>query len=267
MLHENPLMTNIDVDNWRNLQQLVLESSREKRRIIVIHERGEIIKFVHSQKNEITKSVDRVNDAAKVAEQIYNDNFANTDFVLVIDRRSVEDFFAKVQNSWKADEDLDVYVHRMFASLDDYPEGIVTFPGSARNNLGLQWRLGAKYEDIDEAIKRFIPAESSLIFGIFDDNVLWASLVLGFNADKKINNITTADPSELDQSGNWKVQSKRMIEWVNKKYPKCSVGIFTTLKEARQILKSDDKLKLILQFKKEGKLLVEPIPEVLIPFF
>jgi len=267
MLHENPLMTNIDVDNWRNLQLLVLESSREKRRIIVIHEKGEIMKFVHSQKLEITRSVDRVDDVAKVAKQVYSDNVANTDFVLVIDRKSVEDFFAKLQDSWKAEEDLDVYVHRMFASLDDYPEGIVTFPGSARNNLGLQWRLGAKYEDIDEAIKRFIPAESSLVFGIFEDNVLWTSLVLGFDVDKKINNITTADPSELDQSGDWQVQSKRMIDWVNKKYPKCSLGIFTTLQEAKQILKSDDKLELILQFRKEGKLFFEPVPEVLKSFF
>lgn len=265
MLHENPLMTNIDVDHWRNLQHLVLESSREKCRIIIIHEKGEIMKFVHSKRHEIIKSVDRVDDAAKVAEQVYRDNAENTDFVLVIERKSVEDFFAKVQDSWKAEEDLDVYVHRMFKSLDDYPEGIVTFPGSARSNLGLQWRLGSKYEDIDEAIKRFIPAESSIVFGVFDEDILWTSLVLGFDIDKKINNITTVDPTELDQSGKWQDQAIKMIDWVNHKYPRCSLGIFTSLKEVGQILKSKDKFDVIFKLKREGKLLLEPVTELLKP--
>ncbi len=46
MLHENPQMLDIDVDHWRNLQDLFLESAKEKRRIIVIHEAGEVLKLV-----------------------------------------------------------------------------------------------------------------------------------------------------------------------------------------------------------------------------
>ena len=40
MLHENPLMLDIDVDHWRNLQALLLDSAKERRRIVVIHEDG-----------------------------------------------------------------------------------------------------------------------------------------------------------------------------------------------------------------------------------
>jgi hypothetical protein len=45
MLHANPLMA--DIGHWRNLQSLLLESAKEKRRTVVIHENGEILKFAH----------------------------------------------------------------------------------------------------------------------------------------------------------------------------------------------------------------------------
>ena len=38
MLHEDPAMLDIDVDHWRNLQSLVLDSAKARRRIVVIHE-------------------------------------------------------------------------------------------------------------------------------------------------------------------------------------------------------------------------------------
>jgi hypothetical protein len=245
------------------MQQLVLESSKPKRRIIVIHDQGEILKFIHSDRLSIVKSVDRVENAQQVAEKVYKDNSAITDFVVVLERKSVEIYFAKVQDSWKVTEDLDVYVHRMFASLDDYPEGIATYPGTARSNLGLQWRLGSSYETVIESVQKYVPADSTVFFGVFKGDTLWASLVLGFDADKKINNITTADPTELSLTGDWKAQSSELVSWVNKKFPKCSIGIFTNLEDARKILKSQAKIVSILDISKKGNLLIEPVPAIL----
>src|SRR5580700_4203354 len=138
MLHENPLMSDIDVDHWRNLQDLILDSAKEKRRIILIHENGELLKFVHSDRIEIVKNINRVTRPLADAEKVYRANKDKVDFVMVLERKAVERFFAQVQNTWKADEDLDEYVHRMFGTLDQYPEGIVTYPGPARTRLGLQ---------------------------------------------------------------------------------------------------------------------------------
>lgn len=263
MLHENPLMTNIDVNHWRNMQQLILESSKPKRRIIVIHENGEIMKFIHSQRVEIAKNVDFINNPKQVAEKIYKDNADVTDFVMVLNRKSVESFFGEIQDTWTAAEDLDVYVHRMFASLDNYPDGVVTYPGDARTNLGLQWRLGSNYEAVEDAVSTFVVPESTVFFGVFEGNSLWGSLVLGFDAEKKINIITTADPSELKLTGDWKQQGGELVDWVNKKFPACSLGIFTDLEDAKQILKSKEKLTSLLSAKQRGKLLVDPVPQAL----
>src|SRR5580704_13593382 len=122
MLHENPLMSDIDVDHWRNLQDLILDSAKEKRRIILIHENGELLKFVHSDRIEIRKNIDRVTDPLTDAEKVFRANSDKADFVMVLERKAVDRFFAEVQDTWNADEDLDVYVHRMFATLDRYPE-------------------------------------------------------------------------------------------------------------------------------------------------
>jgi len=263
MLHENPLMTDIDVNHWRNMQQLILESSKPKRRIIVIHENGEIMKFIHSQRLEIAKNVDFVDNPKQVAEKIFKDNADVTDFVMVLNRKSVEKFFAGIQDSWTAAEDLDAYVHRMFASLEDYPDGIATYPGEAGTNLGLQWRLGTNYEAVEDAVSTFVVPDSTVFFGVFEGNTLWGSLVLGFDTDKKINIITTADPSELKLVGDWKQQAAELVNWINKKFPKCSIGIFTDLEDAKQILKSKEKLTSLLNAKQRGKMLVEPMPQAL----
>src|SRR5579862_3639364 len=98
MLHENPLMADIDVDHWRNLQELILESAKEKRRIILIHENGTLLKFVHSERLNIVCNVDCVTQPHEVAEKVYRANADKADFVVVLERRAVERFFKQVQD-------------------------------------------------------------------------------------------------------------------------------------------------------------------------
>jgi len=261
MLHKNPLMVDIDVEHWRNLQELILESGKEKRRIILIHENGELQKFVHSDREEIIKSIEKIADPQKDAEKVFNDNRGKTDFVMVLERRAVEQFFAEVQDSWQADEDLDEYVHRMVVKLDEYPKGIVTYPGPARTNLGLQWRLGASYEEVKTAVDRFVVPNSTVIFGVFKEDKLWASLILGFDRDNRITLITTADQTEIAPGQDWKATSKRLVQWAEEKYSPCSLGLFLDLDSTKALLASRDKLTSLRESFAKGKLVVTPLPE------
>ena len=263
MLHAYPLMADIDVNHWRNLQSLLLESAKGKRRIILIHENGELLKFVHSQHADIVRNVDRVDQPGQVAEKVYRANTDKADFVAVFERRAFDRYFAQAQDTWKADEDLDEYVHRMYATLDEYSEGIVTYPGPARTTLGLQWRVGASYEEVKAAVDRFIPPNSTVVFGIFESDALWATLVLGFDADRRAKVVTTADPSELTASGGWKAIAKDVVAWVNRKYPPCSLGLFMDLDSARAFLSSQDKLATLRDLAGKGRLLADPLPKPL----
>lgn len=263
MLHANPLMADIDVNHWRNLQALLLESAKGKRRIVLIHENGELLKFVHSQRADIVRNVDRVDRPHEVAEKVYRANADKADFVVVFERRAVDRFFAQVQDTWKAEEDLDEFVHRTYATMDEYPDGIVTYPGPARATLGLQWRVGASYEDVKAALERFVPPNSTVVFGIFAGDVLWATLVLGFDADRRATVVTTADPSQLTAGGGSAAIAKDVVAWVNRKYPPCSLGLFMDLDSARALLSSQDKLAALRDIAGKGRLLADPLPEPL----
>jgi hypothetical protein len=245
------------------MQALLLESAKEKRRIILIHENGELLKFVHSQKAEIVRNVERVDDPHAVAEKVYRANSGTADFVAVFERQAFDRYFAQFQDTWKADEDLDEFVHRQYALMDEYPDGIVTYPGPARTQLGLQWRVGASYEEVLAAVNRFVPPNSTVLFGIFEGDTLWATLVLGFDADRRAQVVTTVDPMELPAAGPWKVQVRTLVDWVNRKHAPCSIGLFTDLAGAKGLLASRDKLALLHTLAGAGRLLAEPLPTAL----
>lgn len=261
MLHENPLMADIDVNHWRNLQSLLLESAKEKRRIILIHEDGKLLKFVHSRRAEIVKSVDRVDDPHAVAERVYRDNEGRVDFVAVFERGAFDRYFGQIQDTWRPDEDLDEFVHRTYASLDGYPDGLVTYPGPARTTLGLQWRLGVGHEAVRSAVEQFVPARSTAVFGVFDGETLWATLVLGFDEDRRIDVVTTVDPSELRLDVAREELVAEVIEWVNRKFQPCSLALFTDLEGAREFLGKSDKGEALAALASRGALWAGPVPD------
>lgn len=262
MFHENPWMADTNVDHWRNLQALLLDSAKEKRRIILIHENGELLKFVHTQRADIVRNVDRVDIPHEVARQVFLDNPGKADFVAVFERRAFDRYFGQFQDTWKPEEDLDEFIHRTYALMDEYPDGIVTYPGPARTKLGLQWRVGASYEEVKAAVQKFIPAKSTVIFGIFEGDALWATLVLGFDADLRTKVVTTADPTEI-KAGPWRETAKELVAWTNRKFPPCSLGVFMDLTGATMFLSSKDKLAVLKDIAGRGKLLVDPAPESL----
>ncbi|HEX9014664.1 MAG TPA: hypothetical protein VF960_01525 [Chloroflexota bacterium] len=265
MLHANPLMADIDVNHWRNLQSLLLESAKGKRRIILIHENGELLKFVHSHQAEIVKNVQRVDNPRQVAEQVYRDNEGRADFVLVFERNAFDRYTADFQDTWKPDEDLDAYVHRTFDMTGNYGDGIVTYPRPARETLGLQWRVGAGYEQVKRAVNNWIPANSTVVLGIFEGDSLWATLVLHFDADHRADVVTTADTSQLKSTrGDREALARDLVDWANRRYPSCSLGLFTDLESARAFIASDDKGATLHELAGSGKLVANPVPESLV---
>lgn len=260
MLHAYPLMADIDVNHWRNLQSLLLESAKGKRRIILIHENGELLKFVHSRREEINRTVDRVDNPHEVAKKVYHDNEGKADFVAVFERNAVDRYTAKFQDTWKVNEDLDEFVHRQYTMIDEFTDGIVTYPRPARETLGLQWRIGASYDEIKAAVNQLVQPDSTVVFGIFENDALWATLVLHFDADRRVNVITTVDPSELTAKQGRDAIAKEVVAWVNRKYPHCSIGLFTDLDSARSLISSRDKAVTLRNLAEQGKLIADPFP-------
>jgi hypothetical protein len=201
MLHQDVRMTDIDVDQWRHAQELLLRSAKACRRLVVIHEHGRVVKFRHSDGDDVRGRVAVVDGPRRVARELYEANRDAVDFVVVMERHAVDDYFARVQDAWSIDDDIDTYVQRTYAALDGYADGIVTHPSPARETLGLQWRLGASHDRVRSAVRAFVAPESTVVVGVESRGTLWSSLVLDFDADHEITLVTTADPSTMDIRG------------------------------------------------------------------
>lgn len=213
MLHENVLMADIDVDQWRNAQALLLRSAKAARRLVVIHDQGTVVKFRHTTGAPVTGQVPVVDDPHALARDLYEANRDVVDFVVVMERAAVDEYFARVQDSWDVDEDLDVFVRRTYALLDDFADGIVTYPGPARSTLGLQWRVGAPFAAVEAAVRARVAPSSTVVLGVHAEGSLWASLVLDFDEDWRITSITTADPSLVDVHGGRDEVLARLVDW------------------------------------------------------
>jgi hypothetical protein len=263
MLYKDVLMEDINVAQWRNAQTLLLDSAKERPRIVVLHDDGVVRKVAHSAGLPVNSPPSRVSSPSAAAQALYDANAADVDFVAVFERRAFDAYFAAVQDSWDIDEDLDVFVQRTYALLDDYPDGMLTYPQPARATLGLQWRLGATHQETLDAARAFVEPNSTIVLGVFDEGELWASLVLSFGEDGCVMSVTTADPEETELSGDRTRIATDVVEWVRAKHGSCSLGLFLDRPFAEAFLTSADKAAVLRDASKAGALLLSPVPAAL----
>ena len=263
MLHKDVLMQDIDVAQWRNTQVLILDSAKERRRIVVLHDAGRVRKVAHSGGAPVTGTVARADDPAALAKQLYESNAESVDFVAVFERSTFDDYFARVQDSWEIDEELDGFVQRTYALLDQFHDGMVTYPRSARETLGLQWRLGASRDEIIAAANRFVPPGTTIVLGVFDGGALWASLVLTFDASHSVTSVTTVDPSEVATEGEMGAVAGAVVDWVREKHGTCSLGLFLERSAAETFFAATDKSNALRAASVAGKLVLSPVPAAL----
>lgn len=259
MLHKDVLMADIDVDQWRNAQRLLLRSAKAARRIVVIHDQGRVVKCRHTAQAPVVGAPERVVDPHRTARDLYEANASTTgtDFVVVMERDAVDRYFAAVQDSWDIDEDLDVFVQRTYATLDEYADGIATWPGRARDTLGLQWRTGASRDQIAAALAA-LPAGSVVVLGVHDADALWASLVLDVDGEGSVVSVTTADPSLVDLHGDRAEVLDRVVAWVEGTGRTVAVALSADRAAADRVLAADgpEKLSAVLGAVAAGELTV-----------
>lgn len=236
MLHQDVLMADIDVDQWRNSQALVLRSAKAARRLVVIHDHGRVVKFRHTSGQAVVGKVDVVEDPHALARSLYETNADLVDFVVVMERDAVDTYFAQIQDAWDIEADLDAFVQQTYAALDGFPDGIVTYPGTARDTLGLQWRIGASLPEVEEAVRRTVAPGTTAILGAHDGTDLWASLLLDFDADWQITSITTADPSRVDIAGARDEVLRRLVAWQRGEGKTVSLGLLLDRDAAEEFL-------------------------------
>ncbi len=227
-------MADIDVDQWRNAQALLLRSAKACRRIVVIHEAGRVLKLRHTDGLPLRRAVTLVDDPHRLAKDLYEAHADVTDFAVVLERDAVDTYFAQVQDGWDIDDDLDEFVRKTYAALDSYPDGIVTYPGPARTTLGLQWRVD--FDDVRAAVDAAVAPRSTVVLGVESGGELWASLLLDFDDDHRVTSITTADPSLVETRGTPAGLVAALTAWAERADKTVSVGLVLSRDAAEDLL-------------------------------
>ena len=266
MLHQDVLMADIDIDQWRNAQALLLHSAKGSRRLVVIHENGTVVKFRHSLGAEVSGRVATVVDPHQLARDLYAANEKTVDFVVVMERDAVDSYFAQIQDGWDIDADLDAFVHQTYAAIDAYPDGIVTYPGAARETLGLQWRIGASLEEVDAAARALVTPGTTAILGVHDAGGLWTSLILDFDDEWEVTSITTADPSLVDIRGSRGEVLDRLKAWVEGAGKTVSVALLADRSAADVFLaaRGAEKAAVLRHLVADGQVSAGRAPEALL---
>lgn len=256
MLHRNVHMLDINVDQWRAAQRLVLRSGKRTPRIVIIHDHGEVQKARFWDGRPVPGVPATVRDAGALARRLHEDHRDEVDFVMVIDRDAMDEYFARMQDSWRVTTDLDEFVSHAYALLDEYPTGIAVWPGTASSQLGMQWRFGATRDQVLTWVRERVEPDSWVVLGAHKDQRLEASLLLHFDEELELDSITTADPERVDLSGERAVVLGRVVDGLRGGGGRVRFALSAEMPVAQELLAAGDKRAVIAAHRGEVSLVV-----------
>jgi hypothetical protein len=117
--------------------------------------------------------------------------------------------------------------------------------------------------DLVAAVRTFVAAGSSAVVCIFDDNVLWASMVITVDTSGGGASVSTLDGPAAEAGGDMTEAAGEAVRWVQTHYGPCSLGFFVTKEHAQALLRASDKAGAIRSASAAAGLVLSPIPPAL----
>lgn len=117
--------------------------------------------------------------------------------------------------------------------------------------------------DLAVAVRAFVSAGSSAVIGIFDDNLLWASLVVSVDNSGKPASVSTIHGRAAKAAGDMARVAGEAVEWVQAHHGPCSLGFFVDKGHAEALLRASDKAAAIRAASASGSLVLSPVPPAL----
>jgi hypothetical protein len=117
--------------------------------------------------------------------------------------------------------------------------------------------------DLAVAVRTFVAAGSSAVVCIFDDNFLWASMVITADKSGGCAAVSTLDGPVAEAGGDMPKAAGEAVNWVQTRYGPCSLGFFVNKEHAQALLRASDKAGAIRSASAAGGLVLSPIPPAL----
>jgi hypothetical protein len=118
-------------------------------------------------------------------------------------------------------------------------------------------------DDLAAAVRAFVTPGSSAVLCIFDDNVLWASMVITVDTSGGAPSVSTLDSPAAEAGVDMTKAAGEAVDWVQTHFGPCSLGFFVNKEHAQALLRASDKAGSIRSASAAGGLVLSPIPPAL----
>lgn len=115
-------------------------------------------------------------------------------------------------------------------------------------------------DDLAVAVRTFVPAGSAAVVCIFDDNVLWTSMIFTVDESGEAASVSTMNGPGAQIGGDMTHAAGEAVNWVQTHYAPCSLGFFTDRKHAQALLRASNKAESVRAASAAGALVLTPIP-------
>lgn len=117
--------------------------------------------------------------------------------------------------------------------------------------------------DLAAAVRTFVTAGSSAVAGVFDDDRLWASLVVSVDNSGKPASASTIPGPVREAGEDMTKAANEAVKWVQAHHGPCSLGFFVDKLHAEALLGASDKATAIRTASASGGLVLSPVPPAL----
>lgn len=153
---------------------------------------------------------------------------------------------------------------------DTIADALALDPGTGPRNVDEdQWAhlelllRDAPPNDLVVAVRTFVPAGSWAVIGVFDEDLLWASLVLSVDNSGKPASVSTIPGPTAEPGADMGKAANQAVKWVQAHHGPCSLGLFVDKVHAEALLRASDKAAAIRAASASGGLVLSPVPPAL----
>jgi hypothetical protein len=118
-------------------------------------------------------------------------------------------------------------------------------------------------DDLALAVRTFVAAGSSAVVCVFENNVLWASMIITADEAGGAASVSTVDSADARTGGDMTKTAGEAVNWVQTHYGPCSLGFFVEKEYAHALLRASDKAGAVRTASAAGALVLSPIPPAL----
>jgi hypothetical protein len=253
-LNENYEFVAFDTSHWFNLFSTLPQFTGDRGILFLLYQESEILQAYHSLQGSRPDLTGPFSSPPIVTQQMQQRE--DVDAVFMVEQGLVVYLIAKMQAAFTPEMDIIQYLELAQTNMEEeFGRRFHVWPKEFWNKglFNLFQRTRALLDEL--------PSEYICILTVFEENTIWASLIIQ-GIDGQVSRITTT--KALEPLGiiinDWQTDYSKLLEVVAQKIGTPTLGVFTDDETLRFLMRSETPLNFIQQARRTNQIIVDPIP-------